>query len=91
MSEEEREGLKLELGPLANMAKELESYLRGRAGLEVTSAEAGKLVVRAAAPGLKELVRTYLKRFLNDKGLKGEFRVRAQGDTLRLAERRARP
>jgi len=90
LSEEATELVRLELGSLANMAQELESYLKGRAGLDV-SAEGGRLIVKASMPGLKGLMRTYLKRFLNDKGLRGEFRVRAQGDTLKLAERKARP
>ncbi|MER3601464.1 MAG: hypothetical protein C4339_01970 [Nitrososphaerota archaeon] len=84
------EGLRIELGGLASMARELASYLRTRTGLEVAE-EGGALLVKASAPGLKALLRTCLKGFLHDKGLREQYRVTARGPSLRLAERKGAP
>jgi hypothetical protein len=80
--------LKLILGGLKDKAEELQTFLEPRVGVK-PSVSAGELEMEDSAirKGVKPRhVKTYVKRFLHQKGLRKTFRVLVNGSQLTIQE-----
>jgi hypothetical protein len=72
--------ISIELGDLKDSGDELVSFLASRCGAEVRreGSSLGIYSMRRRVGGVR-LVRTYLKKFLHQKGLRREMRVMLKG------------
>ena len=80
--------MKVVLGGLKDRAEELQSFLEPRVGMK-PSVSGGELEMEDSAirKGVKpRQVKTYVKRFLHQKGLRKTFRVLVNGSQLTIQE-----
>jgi hypothetical protein len=80
--------LKVVLGGLKERAEELQTFLEPRVGVK-PSVKSGELEMEDSAvrKGVKpRQVKTYVKRFLHQKGLRKTFRVLVSGSQLTIQE-----
>ena len=80
--------MKVVLGGLKDKAEELQAFLEPRVGVK-PSLNAGELGMEDSAirKGVKpRQVKTYVKRFLHQKGLRKTFRVLVSGSQLTIQE-----
>jgi hypothetical protein len=72
--------ISIELGGLKDSGEELVSFLASRCGADVRREGSTVAIysMRRRVGGVK-LVRTYLKKFLHQKGLRGDVRVLLKG------------
>ncbi len=80
--------MKVVLGGLKDRAEELQSFLEPRVGVK-PSVSAGELEMEDSSmrKGVKpRQVKTYVKRFLHQKGLRKTFRVLVTGSQLTIQE-----
>ena len=80
--------MKVVLGGLKDRAEELQNFLEPRVGMK-PSVSGGELEMEDSAirKGVKpRQVKTYVKRFLHQKGLRKTFRVLVNGSQLTIQE-----